>query len=111
MDSYHHTFAFALSSSEEFPDHRRDNKRRRREPQQTDNANGRQTRRRAHRKLYSLIGNRETIQEYEHYLPPRLKLGKRMMRTESKETNIQRKMEELVEQNARLLDLLNSGLA
>jgi hypothetical protein len=60
--------------------------------------------------IYSLMEDHETIKEYEEYLAPRLKLGERKTRTESKEARLERKIEELMEQNARLLDLLSKKL-
>lgn len=62
-------------------------------------------------RVYELMENKETIEQFEEFLAPRLKLGERNSRTRPKETELEKRIEELMEQNARLLDLLNSRLA
>jgi hypothetical protein len=60
--------------------------------------------------IYELIDNKETIEQYEEFLEPRLKLGERQNKTESKDLKLQRRIDELIEQNSKLVDLISKTL-
>lgn len=62
-------------------------------------------------KIYSLMENHETIEEYEQFLVPRLRLGQRLAKTESNTRRLERENLELKARLDRLLALIEVKLA
>ncbi len=60
--------------------------------------------------IYELMENKETTEQYEEFLAPRLKLGERMTRTTSRLTKLEQENAELKSRLDRLLSLVEDRL-